>query len=157
MQDLAIIIVGILFILLLWLVVYLPIMGFAYILLGEWALGVLYLTPLICTIGVLLYRQFVICPERKRMIELSRMHHYPRRLTKNESSDQWSKGFKAVIHGGLVSVTDPSKQKDLHQCQKIVEKMSKDNAFENLHRAFRLTGCHLEIKDSTDHTITQIV
>lgn len=140
-----------------WLFLYLPIMGFAYIFWGEYALGLLYLLPLIGLIGVLLYRHFVIEPERRRWAALSRMYNFPRELTKKDTADKWHNGFKAVIHDGLVTSTGIDKQTDLNYCQQIVEKMRKDNNFDDLHRAFRLTGCHMEIKDSTGHTITKIV
>ena len=140
-----------------WLFLYLPVMGFAYIYLGEFALGLLYLLPLMGLIGVLLYRHFVIEPERRRWAALSRMYNFPRVLSKNDTADKWHNGFKAAIHGGLVTSTDSDKQTDLAYCQQIVERMRKDNNFDDLHRAFRLTGCHLDIKDPSGHTITQIV
>lgn len=143
--------------LIVFLFLFLPVMGFAYIFLGDYMLGLLYLLPLLCMIGVLLYRHFVIDPEKKRKVALSRMYNYPRHLSKIVTSDQWNRGFMAVIHGGLVTTTDTSKKADLNHCQQIVEKMTKDNTFNDLHRAFLLTGCHMEIKDSTGHTITKIV
>ena len=132
-------------------------MGFAYLFLGEFALGTLYLLPLIVLIAVLLYRHFVTEPEKVRMAVLSRMYNYPSHLGKDDTADQWQKGFKAVIHGGLVTCSDSDKKTDLNHCQHVVEKMEKDCSFDDLNRAFRLTGCHMEIKDSTGHTITKIV
>lgn len=150
-------IIGIFLTLFGWLFLYLPVMGFAYLFLGEFALGLLHLLPLLVLIGVLLYRHFVTEPEKIRMAALSRMYKYPQQLNKGDSVNHWHSGFKGVIHGGLVACTDTDKKTDLIQCQHIVDKMEKDCVFENLHRAFRLTGCHMEIKDSRGHAITNIV
>ena len=150
-------IIGIVIALLGWLFLYLPVMGSAYIFFGEYALGSLYLLPLIGLIAVLLYRHFVTEPEKKRMAALCRMYGYPSKLTKKESADQWPKGFKEAIHNGFATTTEPDKQTDLNYCQQIVEKMKKDNKFDDLHRAFRLTGCHMEIQDPKGNTIANIV
>lgn len=150
-------IILIIIILIFWLFLYLPVMGFAYIFLGEYALGLLYLLPLIGLIAVLLYRHFVTEPEKMRMTALSRMYGYPSKVNKKESTDQWPKGFKTAIHSGFATTTVSDKQKDLNYCQQIVEKMKKDNNFDDLHRVFRLTGCHMEIKDPTGDTIVKIV
>ena len=139
------------------LFLYLPVMGFAYIFLGEYALGLLHLLPLLCLIGVLLYRHFVTEPDKKRMAALGRMYNYPQHLCKRYTVNHWHSWFKDVIYGGLITCTDPDKKSDLNHCRDVVDKMEKDCVFENLHQAFRLTGCHMEIKDSTGHTITKIV
>ena len=139
------------------LFLYLPIIGFAYIFLVEYALGLLYLLPVLCLIGFVFYRQFIIKPEHERKAALSRWYKYPLYLGKKVNFDQWQRGFKAVIHNGLLTSTDVNKQNDLNHCQKIVEKMTKDEVFNDLQRAFKLTGCHLEIKDATGQTITKIV
>lgn len=151
------IIVGIVLLLLGWLFLYLPVMGFAYLYLGEFALGMLYLLPLLCLIGVLLYRHYIIDPENGRRAALSRMYNYPQRLSKRETVNHWHSGFNDVIRGGIVTCTDSDKKMDLSHCKSIVDKLEKECVFENLHRAFRLTGCHMEIKDSTGHTIAKIV
>lgn len=151
------IIVGIVLLLLGWLFLYLPVMGFAYLYLGEFALGLLYLLPLLCLIGVLLYRHCVIEPENKRRQALSRMYGYPQRLGKKDTTNHWHSKFKDAIHGGLVTCTDSDKKTDLNHCLRVVDKIEKDSVFENLHRAFRLTGCHMEIKDPTGHTIIKVV
>ena len=150
-------IIGIIIALLGWLFLYLPVMGFAYIFLGEYALGLLHLLPLLCLIGFLLYRHFVTEPEKTRMAALSRMYNYPQRLGKRDTVNHWHSGFKDVIHGGLVICTDPDKKSDLNHCRQVVDKLETDCVFVNLHQAFQLTGCHIEIKDSTGHTITKIV
>lgn len=151
------IIIGLIIALFVWLFLYLPVMGIAYLFLEEFALGLLYLLPFLGLIGFILYRQYVIEPEHERKVALSRWYKYPLHLGKKVNYDQWHRGFKAVIHNGLVSTTDSNKQNDLNHCQKIVEKMTKDDVFNDLHRAFQLTGCHMEIKDATGHTITKIV
>lgn len=139
------------------LFLFLPVIGFAYIFLGEFALGLLLLLPFMGLIGFVLYRQFVIKLECERKAALCRWYNYPLHLGKKVDFDQWQREFKAVINKELVISTDINKQKDLNHCQKIVEKMAKDDVFNDLHRAFILTGCHMEIKDSTGHTITKIV
>lgn len=151
------IIVGIIIVLFAWLFLYLPVVGFAYLFLGEYALGLLYLIPSLCLIGLVMYYQFVIEPKHNRKVALSRWYKYPLLLGKKTNYEQWHNGFKVVIHNGLVSTTDTNKKNDLSQCQKIVEKMTKDEIFNDFQRAFKLTGCHLEIKDATGHTITKIV
>ncbi len=151
------IIAGIIIILFLGLFLCLPVMGIANLLLGDYTLGLLYLLPFLCLIGFILYRQFVIEPERERKAALSRWYNYPLHLGKKVAFDQWYRGFKAVIHKGLDNTTNINKQKDLNHCQKIIEKMAKDEVFNDLHRAFKLSGCHMEIKDDTGHTITKIV
>lgn len=138
-------------------ILYLSVMGFAYFFLGEYASGLLHLLPLIGLIGFLLYRHFVIEPARRRWAALSHMYNFPREFTKKESADQWHRGFKAVISSGSALTTDSDKQTDLNHCQHIVEEMTKSKAFDDFHCAFRLTGCHMEIKDSTGNTITKIV
>ena len=151
------IVIGIILLFLGWLFLYLPVMGFAYLYLGELALGLLYLLPLLCLIGRFLYRHYVIEPEKTRMAALSRMYKYPQCLGKKDTANQWYRGFKDVIHAGLITCTDPDKKSDLSHCLHVVEKMGKDCSFDGLNRAFRLTGCHLEVKDSTGHIITKIV
>ena len=150
-------VIGIIIIFLGWLFLYLPVMGFAYIFLGKYALGLLHLLPLLCLIGVLLYRHFVTEPEIIRNAALCHMYNYPQRFGKRDIINHWHSGFKDVINGELSTCTDPDKKSDLNHCRHIVDKLEKDCVFENLHRAFRLTGCHMEIKDSTGHTITKII
>ena len=151
------IIIGIIILLFFWLFLYLPVMGFAYLFLGEYALGLLYILPLLCLICALLYQYFVTEPERRRMVALSRMYNYPRRLGKKDTDNHWHSEFKDVIHSGLITCTDPAKKTDLIHCQHIVDKMEKDCVFEKLHRVFRLTGCHMEIKDPSGQITTKIV
>lgn len=62
-------IIGIIIVFLGWLFLYLPIIGFAYLYLGEFALSLLHLLPLLCLIGVLLYRHYVIEPKKKHLEE----------------------------------------------------------------------------------------
>lgn len=143
--------------LLFWLMAYLPVMGVVYILIGEWIQGLFCWLPLMCFIGVVLYRHYIVQPKETLMVELSHMYKYPRRLTKNERADKWHSGFSAVIQNGIAAVDDPAKQADLKQCHKIVEKMAKDNVFHSLHRAFRITGCHLKVTDDNGRVLTQIV
>lgn len=134
-----------------------PVAGFAYFFLGEYLKGLLFLLPLLCLIGFLLYRQYVTKPERNRLAALSRWYNYPLSLSKKVDSTLWHRGFKKVINDDIVTTTDSGKQDDLKHCLQIVEKMAKDDTFNGFHRAFRLTGCHLEIKDTSGRTINRIV
>lgn len=140
-----------------WLFIYLPIMGFVYLFLGKYALGILYIIPLLCPIGYFLYRYLVIEPEKTRRAALCRMYDYPQRLNKKETVNHWYSVLKDVITIGLTTCSDPNKKSDLDQCQHIVNKMENDDIFDKFHRAFRLTGCHMKIKDSNGRTISKIV
>ena len=158
MKELLIIfIIGIILIFLGWLFLYLPVIGFAYLFLGEYSLGLLHQLPLLGLIGVLLYRHFVIEPKRWQWAALSRMYRYPLSLSKKVNSDQWHKGFLKAIYEGLAIVDGPSRKTDLDHCKRVVEKMAKDGAFNGLQRAFKLTGCHMEIKDSVGNIVSKIV
>lgn len=158
MKELIIIfIIGVIITFLGWLFLYLPVMGFANLYLGEFALGLLFLLPLLCLIGGLCYRHYINEPEKIRMAALSRMYRYPLSLSKKVNSDQWHKGFLKAIHEGLANVDGGSKQADLNICERVVKKMAKENAFNDFQRAFKLTGCHMEIKDSAGNTVTKIV
>lgn len=140
-----------------WFFLYLPIMGFAYLFLGEYALGFLYLVPLLCLIGYILYRYFVIEPEKIRKNALSRMYNYPQHLSKEKILNQWHSKFKEVILREIGKCKYPDKKSDLNQCLQVVDKMEKNKIFDKLYRVFRLTGCHMDIKDSNGQTITKIV
>lgn len=150
-------VIGIIIVLIAWLFLCMPVTGFAYFFLGEYLKGLLFLLPLLCLIGFLLYRQYVTKPEWNRMAALSRWHNYPLSLCKKVDSTLWHRGFKKVINDGIVTTIDTSKKNDLKHCLQVVEKMANDNAFNGFHRAFRLTGCHLEIKDSSGRIINRIV
>lgn len=140
-----------------WLFLYLPIMGFAYLFLGKYALGFLYILPLLGPIGYVLYRYFVIEPEKKRRAALCRMYDYPQRLSKKKTTNNWYSGLKDTILKGLATCSEPNKVSDLNQCKKVVDKMENDGIFDKFHRVFRLTGCHIEIKGSNGQTIVKIV
>lgn len=139
------------------LFLYFPVMGFAYLFLGEFGTGLLYLIPLLCLTCWILYRHFVIEPERTRQDALCRMYSYPQNINKNKTSDDWHNKFKDTIQSGLISCKDAIKKSDLNNCMHVVDNMEKDRIFESFQRAFQLTGCHMEIKDTTDQTITKIV
>lgn len=142
---------------LVWLFLYLPVIGFAYLYSGEFSLGLLHILPVLCLIGVYLFYHFVIEPKIVLRAALSRMYIFPLQLDKTDTAERWYNGFKKVVHDGIASTSDLTKQTDLNHCKRIVEKMTKDSIFNNFHRAFRLTGCHMEIKDSSGHSITKIV
>lgn len=141
----------------LWLFIYLPCNGIAYIVLGDIPLGLLYLIPAFIIIALLLYRHFIVEPESRRKDALRYKYDYPQYLDQEETAAQWNKGFKMAISDGITTISDTNKRAELEQCQRIVNKMAKNKMFDGLHRSFRLTGCHMEIKDSADNTITTIV
>lgn len=153
----ALLIAGLIIYLLFLIIAYLPVLGIVQIILGEWALGILYLLPIICVLGFLLHWQLVVIPERNRKALLNNMYGYPRHLDEKESATQWNKGFMTLIQDGINANTDSDKLADLQQCKLIVEKMSKKNAFANIHRVFRLTGCHLTVIDSSNQKVTKII
>ena len=93
-------IIGIVLLLLGCLFLYLPVIGFAYLYLGEFALGLLHLLPLLCLIGVLLYRHYVIEPqkthigenERQKKLEARRTEEVRRRARLGDSYTLSDKG-----------------------------------------------------------------
>lgn len=139
-----------------WLFLYLPIMGFIYIFSAEYSTGMLYLLPLFGLYCVLLYRVYVILPERRRQELLREKFNYPSSLDDKENADQWHIVFFNVINDKIANTTE-DKQEDLKRCQQVVKRMATSNAFNKFHKAFRLTGCHMEIKDPSGQTIAKIV
>ena len=139
-----------------WLFLYLPIMGFIYIFSAEYWTGVLYFLPLLVAYCVLLFRLYIILPERRRQKLLREKYNYPSSLDETENADQWHIGFFNVINDKIANTTE-DKQEDLKRCQQVVKRMATSNAFNKFHKAFRLTGCHMEIKDPSDQTIAKIV
>lgn len=119
------IVFGILIMLAFWLFLYLPVMGFAYLFLGELGTGLLYLLPLLCLIAWILYHHFVIKPEEIRQAALCRMYSYPQCLNKNKTFNYWYSKFKDAIQSGLISCKDANKKSDLNNCMHVVDKMKK--------------------------------
>ena len=77
---------------------------------------------------------------------------------KVESGDcQWGKVFHQIIEVAKKNITEEDKKEDLLQCGRIVKNMAKEKSFDDLHRAFRLTGCHMKITDGNGTLITKIV
>lgn len=112
--------------------------------------------PLICCILYVVYDRIANVPKEKKWNALRKMYNLPYCLVK-EDGEQWGKAFQQLINTELNNVSESEKKDDLQQCQHIVKKMIKDEAFENLHRAFRITGCHLIITDNDGKLITKIV
>ena len=123
----------------------------------------------------LIYNKYVIAPREMLERSLRKMHHYPQFLL-HEDGEQWGKAFQRTIGSAIENITEKDKKSDLQQsgrivrkiafkkkmsdlqqCERIVRKMAQNKSFDNLHRAFRLTGCHMEIKDSTGNSIVKIV
>ncbi len=112
--------------------------------------------PLIYCILYGVYYWIAIVPKKKKWNSIRNMFNLPYCVVK-ENGEQWGKEFQQLINTELNNVSDSGKKNDLQQCQNIVNKMIKDEAFENLHRAFRFTGCHLIVTDNDGKPITKIV
>ena len=112
--------------------------------------------PLICYILYVVYYWIVIVPKKKRWNAIQRMYNLPYILVKDDG-EQWGKAFQQLINTEINNVSESEKKNDLQQCQSIVNKMIKDKAFENLHTAFKFTGCHLIVTDNDGKPITKIV
>lgn len=87
---------------------------------------------------------------------LHKMHNYPKRIVSKDGG-KWGRSFQKVIDGVIENVTEEAKRKDLEQCGKIVKTMTNEKSFDNLHRAFLLSGCHMKITDGNGKIITKIV
>lgn len=123
---------------------------------GDYFYAFLLYMPLICCLLYFVFYRITIVPSNKRKEALRKMYKYPRRLVK-EDGEQWGKVFLQLINAELDNISESQSKKDLQQCQHIVKKMTKDEVFKNLHRAFRLTGCHLMVTDNDGKPITKIV
>ena len=127
---------------------------------GDYDYALKYFYPLlfmIClVIVVMIHGKYVYEPREKLKESLRKMHNYPKRII-HEDGEQWGKAFQRIIEKTIDNVTEEDKKKDLQQCERIVKKMTKEKSFDNLHRAFRLTGCHVEITDDNGKLITKVV
>lgn len=112
--------------------------------------------PLISCILYVVYFRIFIEPEEKRWSAIRRMYKLPHSLIK-EGGEQWGKAFQQLINAKLNNISKSQKNNDLQQCQNIVKKMTKDEAFKDLNRAFRFTGCHFIVTDNNGKVITKIV
>lgn len=122
----------------------------------EYFKAILLCIPLICFLSYVIYYWIAIVPKEDSWNAIRRMYNLPNILDKEEE-EQWSKEFQQLIDTELNKISEPEKKNDLQQCQHIVKKMIKDESFENLHRAFRFTGCHLIVTDNDGKIITKIV
>lgn len=111
-------------------------------------------THILLIIWILLLDYFY--QKRKKWNAIREMHNLPYSLVK-EDGEQWGKAFQQLISTDINNFSESEKFNDLQQCQHIVKKMIKDETFENLHRAFRFTGCHLIVTDKDGKLITKIV
>lgn len=130
--------------------------GIMLIAFEDYFKAILLFIPLICCLLYGVYFGIAIVPKQKKWNAIRRMYNLPCILDK-EDGEQWGKGFQQIINTELNNVSESEKKNDLLQCQHIVKKMIKDESFENLHRAFRFTGCHLIVTDNDDKPITKIV
>lgn len=103
-----------------------------------------------------IYDKFVSVPRKKLKDALHKMHNYPKRIVQ-EDGGQWGQSFQRVIGVAFENATEEDKKNDLQQCGRIVEKMTNEKSFSDLHHAFRLTGCHLKITDENGELITKVV
>ena len=134
----------------------LSISGICSIVEGRYYVALLYCAPLICSLLYGVYYWIAIVPKQKKWNAIRSMYNLPYILDKDDG-EQWSKGFLQLINTELKNVSESEKKNDLQQCQHIVKKMIKDESFENFHRAFRFTGCHLIVTNNEGKPITKIV
>ena len=123
-----------------------------------YALKLFYPLFALISIGIagLIYNKYVSAPRERLKKALHKMHNYPRRIVQEDGS-QWGKSFQRVIGGAIENVKERDKKNDLQQCDIIVKKMTNEKSFDDLHCAFRLTGCHMKITDGCGKIITKIV
>ena len=136
--------------------IFFTVAGIMLIVYEDYFKALLLFIPLICCLLYGVYYWIAIVPKQKRWNAIRRMYNLPYILDK-ENGEQWSKGFQQLINTELKNVSESEKKNDLLQCQHIVKKMIKDESFENLHRAFRFTGCHLIVTDNDGKPSTKIV
>lgn len=136
--------------------IFFTIAGIISIIFEDFFKAFLLFIPLICCFLYGVYYWIAIVPKEKRWNAVRRMYDLPYSLVK-EDGDQWGKEFQQLINAEINNVSELEKKNDLQQCQHIVKKMIKDESFENLHRAFRFTGCHLIVTDNDGKPITKIV
>ena len=130
--------------------------GIMAVIFEDYFNALLLFIPLICCLLYVVYYRIVFVPKEKRWSALRRMYNLPYCLEK-EDGEQWGKAFQQLINTEINNVSETEKKNDLQQCQLIVKKMINDEAFENLHRAFRFTGCHLIVTDNDGKLIKKIV
>ena len=130
--------------------------GIMSIVFEDYFKALLLFIPLICSLLYGVYYWIAIVPKQKKWNAIRSMYNLPYILDKDDG-EQWSKGFLQLINTELKNVSESEKKNDLQQCQHIVKKMIKDESFENFHRAFRFTGCHLIVTNNEGKPITKIV
>ena len=130
--------------------------GIMEVIFEDYFNALLLFIPLICCILYMVYYRIAFVPIEKRWSSLRRMYNLPYCL-ENEDGEQWGKAFQQLLKTEINNVSETEKKNDLQQCQLIVKKMINDEAFENLHRAFRFTGCHLVVTDNDGKLIKKIV
>lgn len=137
--------------------IFLPFVGMAYFFQGEAGLGVLCLLPLACLIAGIIYYEFVFRPkreaEKKRQADLRNIYHYPKHLRRYEDGEMAGLHLLQIIQNAEKRSADPRGKADLQYCERVVRKMNDRKSFDDLYRALRLTGCHLDIKDAYGRTI----
>lgn len=124
---------------------------------GEVWMGLLFLLPLVCLIAGVIYYEFVFRPkreaEKKHQADLRNIYHYPKHLRRYEDSEMAGLNLLHIIKDAEEQSADPRKKADLQHCERVVRKMNDGKSFDELYRALRLTGCHLDIKDAAGRTI----
>ena len=136
--------------------IFFTVAGIMSIVYEDYFKALLLFIPLICCLLYGVYYWITIVPKQKRWNAIRRMYKLPLLLDK-EDGEQWGKEFQQLINTKLNNISESEKKNDLQQCQHIVKKMIKDKAFENIHRVFRFTGCHLIVTDNDGKPITKIV
>ena len=141
--------------LLLFVYVFLPYEIISLINIGEYGYAIVFIFITIGLITYHIYLERVIIPRELRMINLSLMYNIPIRVKSEDC--QWGKVFHQIIEAAKKNVTEEDKKEDLQQCGRIVKKMNDEKSFDDLHRAFRLTGCQMKITDGNGTLITKVV
>ena len=130
-------------------------MAISLIGIGKYGYALIFLSFPICLLAYIIYVDRVIVPREEKKITISLMYNIPQKVKSGEC--HWDKSFLKIIETAIENITAEDKKNDLEQCGKIVKKMTDEKSFDDLHRAFRLTGCHMKITDDNGKLITKIV
>jgi len=122
---------------------------------GEYTFALIILSFPLCLLAYNIYLERVVIPREEQMIALSHKYNIP--LKAESGSARWGNVFQQIIDAAIKNVTEIDKKNDLQQSRRIVKKMANEKSFDDLHRSFRLTGCHMKITDGCGKIITKIV
>lgn len=137
--------------------VILPLSGISVLIMGETLIGILCLIPLVFLIAFILYNKYVVVPAMEHQENLRRIYQLPSRLRKNEDSEMSVLRLLHTIKSAERKATDPKKKAELLHCEQVVRSMKDKKSFDDIYRAFRLTGCHIVINNHKDNNSVQVV